>query len=153
MFTAEDILDIAIRLENNGEKTYREAGRQTPDERLKSLLAWIAQEERNHARWFSELKAQLVKGEDHHLMAELSRALVEDVIQGQVFSLEEIDFSTIDTPRRMVDTFIGFEDDTIAFYELLKSFIADPTIAGQVQQIIEEERNHMVQFGNLLSEI
>ena len=153
MFTAEDILDIAIRLENNGEKTYREAGRHTSDERLKSMLAWIAQEECNHARWFSELKARLVKGEDHHLMAELSRALVEDVIQGQVFSLEEVDFSTIDTPHKMVDTFIGFEDDTISFYELLKSFIDDPTIAGQVQQIIEEEKNHMTQFGNLLSSI
>lgn len=86
-------------------------------------------------------------------MAELSRALVEDVIQGQVFSLEEVDFSTIDTPHKMVDTFIGFEDDTISFYELLKSFIDDPTIAGQVQQIIEEEKNHMTQFGNLLSAI
>ena len=86
-------------------------------------------------------------------MAELSQALVEDVIQGQVFSLEEVDFSTIDTPRKMVDTFIGFEDDTIAFYEVLKSFIDDPTIAGQVQQIIDEEKNHMVKFGNLLSAI
>lgn len=153
MFTAEDILDIAIRLENNGEKTYREAGRKTSDAQLQSMLAWIAEEESNHARWFIELKARLVKGEDHHLMAELSRALVEDVIQGQVFSLEEVDFSTIDTPRKMIDTFIGFEDDTIAFYELLKSFIDDPTIAGQVQQIIEEEKNHMTQFGNLLSAI
>ena len=152
MFSAEDILDIAIRLENNGEQTYREAGRQTPDDRLKSLLTWIAREERDHARWFSELKARLVKGEDHHLMAELSRALVEDVIKGQAFSLQEVDFTTIGTPREMVRTFLGFEDDTIAFYEVLKGFIDDPAIAGQVQQIIDEEKNHIAQFRSLLSE-
>ncbi len=152
MFTAQDILDIAIRLENNGEKTYRDAGRRTADESLKALLSWIAEEERAHARWFSDLKSRLAKAEDHHLMAELSRALVEDVVQGQAFSLQEVDFATISTPAKMVRTFIGFEDDTIAFYEVLKTFIDDPLIARQMQQIIDEEKRHMAQFHALLSE-
>ena len=39
MFTAQDILDIAIRLEKNGEKTYREAMRETDDEALQEQLA------------------------------------------------------------------------------------------------------------------
>ena len=152
MFTAQDILDIAIRLENNGEKTYLDASRNTQDTALKSLLSWIAEEERAHANWFSQLKERLEKGEDHHLMAEFSRALVEDVVQEQAFSLHEVDFETINTPEKMIRTFIGFEDDTIAFYEVLKGFIDDPTIAGQMEQIIEEEKKHMTRFGELLSE-
>ena len=96
MFSALDILDIAIRLEKNGEKTYRDAGRLTADEELQELLNWIADEERSHAHWFSELKDRLSAGEDHHLMAELSRALVEDVVRGQTFSLQEVDFETIE---------------------------------------------------------
>ena len=152
MFTAQDILDIAIRLENNGEKTYLDASRNTQDNSLKSLLTWIAEEERAHANWFSQLKERLEKGEDHHLMAEFSRALVEDVVQGQTFSLHEVDFEAINTPEKMIRTFIGFEDDTIAFYEVLKGFIDDPTIAGQMEQIIEEEKKHMTHFRELLSE-
>lgn len=152
MFTAQDILDIAIRLEHNGEKTYLDASRNTQDHSLKSLLTWIAQEERAHADWFIQLKERLEKGEDHNLMAELSRALVEDVVQGQAFSLHEVDFETINTPEKMVRTFIGFEDDTIAFYEILKGFIDDPTIAGQMEQIIGEEKKHMTRFQELLSE-
>lgn len=151
MFTAEDILDIAIRLENNGEQTYREAGRQTMDERLRSLLDWIAQEERSHAQWFRELKARLSKGEDHHLLAELSQALVEDVVQGQTFSLQEVDFEAINTPEKMVRTFIGFEDDTIAFYEVLKTLIDDSAIASRLQAIIDEEKKHMAQFQEMLA--
>ena len=61
MFTAQDILDIAIRLENNGEKTYRDAQQHTPSANLKSLLGWIAQEEQNHARWFTGLKNRLTQ--------------------------------------------------------------------------------------------
>jgi len=151
MFTAQDILDIAIRLEKNGEKTYRDARQHTPDAQLKTLLDWIAQEEHNHARWFTELKNRLIQGEDHHLMAELSRALVEDVVQGQSFSLQEVDFETIDTPDKMIRTFIGFEEDTITFYEILKTFINDTAIADQLEQIIVEEKRHKATFRELLA--
>lgn len=151
MFTAQDILDIAIRLENNGEKTYLDARQHTSDDELKSLLTWIAREEHNHARWFTELKNQLKPGADHHLIGELSRALVEDVVQGQVFSLEEVDFGAIDSPDKMLRTFIGFEDDTIAFYEVLRTFIDDTAIAAQLEQIILEEKKHMATFKEMLA--
>ncbi len=151
MFTAQDILNIAIRLENNGEKTYRNARQHVPDAELKALLDWIAQEEQKHARWFTDVKDRLTQGEDHHLMAEMSRALVEDVVQGQAFSLQEVDFKTIDTPDKMIRTFIGFEEDTIAFYEILKTFIDDPAIMSQLEQIIDEEKTHIAQFRKLLS--
>jgi rubrerythrin len=151
MFNAQDVIDIAIRLEKNGEKTYRDARDYVPDDDLKALLAWIAQEEQGHAQWFADLKKRLAKGEDHHLMAELSRALVEDVVQGQAFSLHEVDFETIDTPDEMIRTFIGFEDDTITFYNILKTFIDDTAIADQLDQIILEEKKHMATFRELLS--
>jgi rubrerythrin len=151
MFSAQDILDIAIRLEKNGEKTYRDARLHISDEALKALLAWIAQEEHDHARWFTELKSRLTQGEDHHLMAEFSRALVEDVVQGQAFSLQEVDFETIDSPEKMLRTFIGFEDDTIAFYEVLKTFIDDAAIAAQLERIILEEKKHMATFQEMLA--
>ena len=151
MFSAQDVLDIAVRLENNGEKTYRNALQHAQHADLKDLLNWIAQEEQNHARWFTRLKDRLIQGEDRHLVAEMSRALVEDVVQGQAFSLQEVDFKTIDTPEKMIRTFIGFEDDTIAFYEILKTFIEDPAVTQQLEQIIAEEKEHIEQFSRLLS--
>jgi len=150
MFTAQDILDIAIRLEKNGEKTYQNAKGHTANEDLKALLKWIAQEEQAHAHWFTELKNRLSKGKDDHLLAEMSRALAEDVVQGQAFSLQEVDFKAIDTPEKMVRTFIGFEEDTIAFYRVLKTFIDDPAIADQLEQIIAEEKTHIARFKELL---
>jgi len=151
MFNAQDILDIAIRLENNGEKTYRDARGYTDNENLKSLLDWIAREERNHGRWFAELKNRLSKSEDDHLLAEMSRALAEDVVREQAFSLQEVDFEAIDTADEMIRTFIGFEEDTIAFYNILKTFIEDPAITANLDQIIAEEKKHVAQFKARLS--
>ena len=152
MFTRQDILDIAIRLEENGEKTYLAACEHAPSTDIKDLLTWIAEEERHHARWFSALKERLEKGEDHALMAEFSQALVEDVVKGQTFSLQEVDFAAIDSVDAMIRTFIGFEDDTVAFYELLKSFINDPPTAAQLEIIIDEEKKHIARFQQMLSE-
>jgi len=151
MFTAQDILDIAIRLANNGEKTYRDARGHTENEDLKSLLEWIAREERHHGRWFAELKDRLSKGEDDHLLAEMSKALAEDVVQEQAFSLQEVNFEAIAGPDEMIRTFIGFEEDTIAFYNILKTFVDDPTIAAHLDQIVAEEKKHVAQFKALLS--
>ncbi len=150
MFSAQDILNIAIRLENNGERTYLDARQHTRHDELKKLLAWIAREEQTHANWFNELKNRLSRDEDHHLMAELSRALVEDVIRQQSFSLQEVDFEAIQSAEEMIQTFIGFEEDTIGFYEILKTFIDDAAIAKQLEQIIDEEKRHIVQFQALL---
>ena len=151
MFTAQDILDIAIRLENNGEKTYRDARQYISDADLRSLLDWIANEEHNHANWFTGLKEKLADGEDHHLMAELSQALVEDVVKGQSFSLQEVDFSSIETPDDMIRKFIGFEDDTIAFYQVMRALVEDPAILIQLDQIISEEQTHITRFKEMLS--
>jgi rubrerythrin len=153
MFSSHDILNIAIRLENNAEKTYLDARQHALDEELKDLLAWIAREEQHHAHWFDELKNRLSRDEDHHLLAELSRALVEDVVRQQAFSLQEVDFASILTHAEMIRTFIGFEEDTIAFYEILRPLIDDPAIARQLEQIIDEERKHISQFQELLVDI
>jgi rubrerythrin len=150
MFTAQDILEIAIRLEQNGEQTYLAAREHTTDDDLKDLLTWIAQQERAHAAWFIELRNRLTRGEDHQLLAQLSQALVEDVVRGQSFSLQEVDFTTIHTPDQMVRTFIGFEDDTIAFYEVLKGLIDDPATANQLDGIVAEEKKHIAALHDLL---
>jgi len=151
VFTVQEILDIAIRLENNAEKTYLDARQHAEDAELSALLRWIAEEERHHARWFEDLKDRLSRDEDDHLKAEMSRALVEDVVQGQAFSLQAVDFRTIDTPDKMIRTFIGFEDDTIAFYEILKALISDPDILEQLETIIDEEKRHITKFRQLLA--
>ena len=150
MFNAQDILDIAIRLENNGKRTYLDARGHTTDADLKDLLTWIAEEERSHARWFNELKNRLSTGDDHHLMAEFSQALVEDVVRQQAFSLQEVNFEVVFTPEQMIRIFIGFEQDTLAFYEILKTFIDDAAVAEQLAQIIDEEKKHISQFKKLL---
>ncbi|UCD91196.1 MAG: rubrerythrin, partial [Desulfobacterales bacterium] len=56
MFTITEIIDIAMKIEKNGETIYRNAIEKIPVPSLVPLLEWIANEEANHAEWFSNLK-------------------------------------------------------------------------------------------------
>jgi len=143
MFCAYEILDIAVKLEKNGEKVYREAMDQTGDLSLKELLKWMADEEVKHAEWFSELKSEVELNENHHLIRELSGDLVSEFVGEQSFSLKDVDFSAIKGTRELIEVFIEFERDTILFYEMLESFIIDEETGEKLNRILDEENDHI----------
>ena len=143
MFCAYEILDIAVKLEKNGEKVYREAMDQTGDLSLKELLKWMADEEVKHAEWFSELKSEVELNENHRLIRELSGDLVSEFVGEQSFSLKDVDFSAIKGTRELIEVFIEFERDTILFYEMLESFIIDEETGEKLNRILDEENDHI----------
>jgi rubrerythrin len=51
MFTAKELLDIAVRLERNGDAIYRQAIEKVSNPELASLLEWMADEEVKHAEY------------------------------------------------------------------------------------------------------
>ena len=59
MFSVNEILDLAIRIEKNGENTYRRAMDEINESELTTLLEWMADEEVKHADFFSNLKLEL----------------------------------------------------------------------------------------------
>ena len=61
MFSVEEVLDLAIRLENNGERYYRHFQITTEDQEICRTLAWLADQEVQHAQLFSRLKQRHVE--------------------------------------------------------------------------------------------
>ncbi len=146
MFEIKEILDLAVRLEKNGEKTYRDALASSADEEMNRLLAWMADEEAKHREWFSALRAQLDKGAGNPFFEQMSREVFNDLVGGQSFSLKEVDFAAIESPEELLFVFAEFEKDTVLFYELLEPFIEAPETRAQLQQIIAEEKRHIARL-------
>jgi rubrerythrin len=146
MFQAEEILDLAIRLEKNGEATYRKAIQSSTDEELKALLTWMAEEEARHGNWFAELKAALSTGRKNPFLEKIGHQLLADTIGGQSFSLNEVDFSKVSGPVELVSIFIEFEKDTVLFYEMVAPFIESGEARTQLQAIIAEENRHIARL-------
>lgn len=151
VFEIKEILDVAIRLEKNGEATYRQAIQSANDAELKAALEWMAQEEASHGRWFGELKGELEDGGRNPFMEEMSRELFDDLIGGQSFSLKEIDFAAVESVEELVAIFIEFEKDTILFYEMITPFIEDPGTRAHLQTIVAEETRHISRLRDFIA--
>jgi rubrerythrin len=143
MFEIKEILDLAIRLEKNGEATYRQAIQASSDEALKAALDWMAQEEAKHCQWFSELKNSLENRGRNPFLEEMSRELFDDLVGGQSFSLKEVDFASVESLEELVEIFIEFEKDTVLFYEMIAPFIEDGSTRTHLQTIVAEENRHI----------
>ena len=150
MFTAEEILDIAVRLEKNGEKIYRSAAQMVSKPELVSLLEWMADEEVTHAESFSKMKKAVKMTAVNPVAEEMGRELVDSMLGDRGFSLEEVDFARIDQVNDMIATFIEFEKDTVLFYEMLDAFIDVEETRETLNRIIAEENNHIKKLQELL---
>ena len=149
MFSIAEIIDLAVKIEKNGEAVYRQAIDQSKNQALKELLIRVADDERDHAAWFQSLLADIEKEQPQTQVREMDAAMLEDLIGKQSFSLADIDFSGIENSRTLVDIFIEFENDTILFYEMLKTFLTDDATVDHLEKIIQEETLHIQKLEDL----
>ena len=143
MFSTNEILDMAIKLEKNGEAVYRSAIEKVPKPELAALLEWMADEEAKHADWFSTLKLNLEENRADPFMEEMSRELFNDLLGDSNFSLKDVDFSSIDNIDDLIAVFIEFEKDSVLFYQVLEPFVEDPVALENLNKIIDEENRHI----------
>jgi len=146
LFTIKEVIDLAIRIEKNGEAVYRSAIERISNPTLVSLLEWMADEEVSHAKWFSELKQEVETLSRNPFIEEMSRELLNDTFGEQSFSLKEVDFSQVDRINDLINIFIEFEKDSILFYEMLQPFIQSEDTLVTLNKIIAEEKRHIEQL-------
>jgi rubrerythrin len=142
MFQLEEIIDIAVRLEENAAAVYRQAMARVNGQAFKSVLKWMIEEEKQHAIWFNSLRQQA------GIMANpvsraMNREMLAQMIGEQSFSLRQVDFEALTDLDALIDVMVEFEKDTILFYEMLSGFIEAPDILAHLQTIIAEEKRHI----------
>ncbi|MBT3259741.1 MAG: ferritin family protein [Deltaproteobacteria bacterium] len=143
MFTMSEIIEFAIRIEKNGEKVYRDASEKVSDPSLVSLLQRLADEESEHLRWFSDLKGTVKEERVNSQVGEMGQSLLLEIVGDQTFSLKEWDLSTIVDLKEVLKIALGFEKDTVIFYEMMGSFIQGDAVLAKLDQIIQEENRHI----------
>ena len=143
MFSAREIYYLAIQIEKNGEKFFREALEKISSPLLRELIVWIADQELEHQEWFSKRMAALEDKVDDIDLEETSNAVLKNILGDQTFSLKEADLSEMDHLEDLLRLAIEFENDSILFYEMIGSLISDKETSEKLQEIIKEEKHHI----------
>lgn len=149
MFTIDDIREIAIQIERNGEKTYRQASGLAKDSMIADILEWMAEEEKNHARWLESIRSNRKLSEEEREIERMGRDLLQEMIADQTFSLDPEQLSRAKTFAEIIAQSRAFEKDTIRFYEFLCEIVDEDAVREQLRVIIAEEQRHFEQLGTL----
>ena len=144
VFTASDIVEVAIRIEENGVNFYKFAEQIAKQQEAKELFAHLADEEVKHKKIFEEIFAKMEKSNPpESYEGEFSAYLRSYVDNNIIFTKEAMDKEL----AKVTDTIAAFdfairrELDSILYYHEIKKLVPAAQ-HGTIEQIIEEERKH-----------
>jgi len=153
MFTRNDLLDIAVKMEENGKAVYDRAMGKIQNKKLLELLQWMAKEEECHQKWFLGQKETKVQDQNTADFATMLPDVLQKMMGKKSLSLDDVDFSTITKTTRMLEIFIEFENDTLLFYQFLENFIGDKETLAGLKKIIQEERTHVDKLDEMIQAV
>ncbi len=144
VFDIGEIFQIAVQIEENGEKFYRYAAQLTDDANLKSTFIMLAEDEVKHKKTFWEMCDKKCQYEPFESYPGEYQQYVEAYTADIIFNIGnfEKDMSSVKDPVSAFDFAIRRELDSILFYHEIKKFVkGDEKL---IDSIIDEERRHFV---------
>jgi rubrerythrin len=146
VFAASDIVEVAIRIEENGVNFYKFAEQIAKQEDAKKLFAGLAEAEVAHKKTFEKIFENMEKSSpSESYEGEYSAYLRSYVDNNLIFTKEVMDkqLAKVKDTSAALDFAIQRELDSILYYHEIKKLVP----AGQheaIEKIIEEERKHFL---------
>jgi rubrerythrin len=159
VFNADEIFEMAIRIENNAADFYRKAASQQSDTENQKFLERLAGMEVQHRKIFTEMRTTLTEKEKDPKVFdpydEISQylAAMVDTMGGEGSPSVADSLTGDESLEKILQTAIGLEKDTILFYLGIKDMIPVQSGQDRIDEIIREERRHVIQLTNVLKKI
>ena len=149
VFNADEIFEMAIRIENNAADFYRKAASQQSDTENQKFLERLAGMEVQHRKIFTEMRTTLTEKEKDPKVFD-----PYDEISQYLAAM--VDTMGGEGSPSVADSLTGdesLEKDTILFYLGIKDMIPVQSGQDRIDEIIREERRHVIQLTNVLKKI
>jgi len=141
---AGDILQIAMRIEENGASFYRYAVQVAQEEKAKEMFGWLAGAEDEHKALFQEMLSKIeTHAPPESYPGEYGMYLHRYADNRLIFKREAMDaeLARIVDTLSAIDFAIDREVDSIVYYHEIKGFVSKDQHEA-IDRIINEERRH-----------
>jgi len=142
---ARGIIDMAVQIEKAGQKFYSTLAIFEYNEKIKSLLISLAEEESKHVEVFENL-GKILKDDlgDGKSGSEDYLEYLDCIAKAHMFfnmDIEDADYK-VDTARETLELALKFERDSIMVFQEMKEVVGK---AGKevLDKLIEQERGHV----------
>lgn len=158
-FNADEIFEMAERIERNGAKFYRRVAEGATAPKSRQLLLHLAAMEDEHEKIFAAMRADMLKeGQmatvDPAFDPEGQAALyLRAMADGHVFDMRADPSEHLtgnETMESILQTAIGLEKDSIVFYLGMKEMVPERLGKVKIDDIIKEEMSHITDLSREL---
>ena len=154
---AIEIFEIAERIERNSVNFYLKAAEALSDEKLSEVLLSLAEFEKEHEKKYADMRKQISTKEWDITAFDPENEMtlyLQKIADSRIFDPEKDPSEQLKDKASMGDILnfaIQSEKDKIIFYLGLKNYV--PAISGKnkVDEIIDEEMNHIAELNLRLS--
>ncbi len=151
VFDANDIVEVAVRIEENGANFYRYAVQLTAKEEIKALFQLLAAQEVKHQETFAKILAGMDRNAPPEgYDGEYAAYLHSYVDNRLVFKTEALagELAKIRDEASAVDFAIRRELDSILYYREIREFLPADRREG-IDRIITEEKAHFKRLSEM----
>ncbi|HPC02159.1 MAG TPA: ferritin family protein [Syntrophales bacterium] len=148
---AADILQIAMRIEENGGNFYRYAVQIAPEEDAKKMFADLAVEEDKHKETFKRMLSGVDRVEPPESFPGEYAAYLRNYTDNNIIFKKEVmdrELAKVKDTVSALEFAIRRELDSILYYHELKNFLPRDQ-HGAVEEVINEERRHFSRLSKM----
>jgi rubrerythrin len=158
-FNADEVYEMGMDIEKNGEAYYRKAAALAKNDKVKEVFLMLMKEEKKHYETFKKLRESLppksslpTVGDPDDQEGLYLEALVKSRIFTDEREAEEV-AARVENEIEALRAALTFEKDTILFFQSMKSMTREDLGRKEIDMLIDEERKHVVQISEAIKEV
>lgn len=151
IFAGSEIVEVGIQIEKNGRDFYNALAKQSKVKLAQDVFKYLEGEEEKHIAVFQKMLTSVQKYEPAESYQGEYLAYMKALASDSVFTQKDKGKEAakkVKTDKEAVELGIGFEKDSIIFYEGMKKLIPDYD-AKIVEELISQEQGHLRQLAEL----
>jgi len=156
---ADEVLEMAIRIETNGRAFYLKAAQLQSDAQIAGFFKKLAAMEQEHIETFEQFRRELSSKEkegqayDPDGLASMYLATMADTHDGEGDPRTARDLTGHESVEEILSIALNLEKQSILFYVGLKDFVAGKSGKDKVDAVIDQEKLHITQLSEVLRDV
>jgi rubrerythrin len=153
LLATDEIIEIAVRLEENGEAFYIGAAATATTPGVKALFQDLAVQEQHHGRVFRQMGEGAVELILSPEQWDEFQAYADALLQNSFFARPQgalTQAAKAQDERQAVESALGFEKEALLFFHGLRDAVRGPS-QQIVDRIVQEEKRHIMRLAGILA--
>jgi rubrerythrin len=158
-FNADEVFQVAIKIEENGAEFYRQAAGLQEEAENVMFLEKLANMEDNHKATFEKMRKELTEAQKEKTVFDPDDELTDYLMSMAEYHGGEGSPDAVkaltgnETIEEIINIAIGLKKESILFYVGILYLVPEKMGQDQINEIIKEEQRHVVQLKGFLNKI